>query len=402
MKVTNISIIICFVLQALFLVSCSKTEYETAKQPYTDVLSVYLSGQNVGNDPLRGVVSKDSIIVYWNPQLTKPENVTPTIQIAKGATISPASGTAVPFNGETTYTVTAENGDSKTYVFKIKTTRETPVFTAVVGNLDYLNVVEGSGWRVVPENQATSGLYLFLLGEYFLTTGNLSDVKVYMQRVHDGFEFDLPIDTATATNTNLRVELPKFSNQQDTGKHRIYVKVGDLVSDSKILFMRAPNLALISGSVTPNFVEENTNVTPGQQLHVKYQYDDKVNGAVTRYYKKDHLHSILLHTRAVERIDTTINPRTGLPQYRYTYRNKTFPIQNFDATENEVKFNIPAEAEEFVGGHISYIQFLYEYINQNGIWTHLSGDMAVQYGQTISMYSQRGTVNYTTIVSAKK
>ncbi|PVH24551.1 hypothetical protein [Sphingobacterium corticibacter] len=400
MRHTKISTVICAIVYTLLNIGCTKTEYETEMKPYTDVLSVYLSDQYLGKDQLRGVISKDSITVYWNPELQTPTQITPIIEIAEGATISPASGTPISFDGKTVYTVTAENGQTKEYVFHVKKTQEVPVFTAVVGTLDYLNILEGSSWSVTPLTQERSGVYLNLLGEYFLAGGNVSDIKVYAQRVHDGFEFDLPLDTATVTNTNLRVELPKFSNQQDTGMHKIWIKVGDLVSDSKNFFMRSPNFAS-GGTVTSVLKQHNQEVYPGQTLTFDYNYTDRYDGALTRYYKPEHLHIVLLGLRAVERIDTTVNPRTGVETYRTIYKNKTFQIQDFTATDSKVDFVLPAEAEEFVGGHIMSVQFLYNFINQHGIWTHLSGDMAVQYGQTTVMYSQRGTTSYTTIGSAK-
>jgi len=45
--------------------------------------------------------------------------LTPTIVISKNATISPASGTALDFTKPVNYTVTAENGTTKAYVFNV-------------------------------------------------------------------------------------------------------------------------------------------------------------------------------------------------------------------------------------------------------------------------------------------
>lgn len=400
MKIQHI-LVLFLLLTAVLYGGCSKTEYEQEQQPYTDIVSVYIDGQQVGGSPLQAIVSEDSIIVYWNPNSEKPQQITPTIKIAPGATISPASGVAVPFATQTVYTITAENGDTKEYIFKVKTTQEIPVLSAIVGTLDYLNILDVSMWSVTPSTQPTSGVYLNLLGEYFLATGDVKDIKVYAQRLYDGYEFDLPLDTASATGTNLRVELPKFSNQQDTGRHKIWIKVGDLVSDSKVLFMRSPHLSF-GGTITPDFVEKDGTVAVGQTLTMKYSYTDNFDGAITRYYTAENLHTVLVNVRAVERVDTTVNPRTGQETYRTIYKNRAFQLRDFTANSAEVKFALPSEAEEFVGGHILSIQFLYQYLNKDGVWTHLSDDMAIQYGQTTVMFSQRGTQTYTIIESAKK
>lgn len=377
------------VILSFFMLSCNKTEYEQETRPYTDILSFEIMDQHAGREQLEGIVFKDSIIVYWNPDVDRPTTITPTIEVAAGASISPASGIAIPFSEEIIYTVTAENGQSKEYVLKVKTHREVPILSAIVGNFDYLVAMDVGGWTVAPNDQEKSGAYLNFLGEYFLTTGDVNDIKVYMQRLHDGYEFDLPVNRETVTNTSLQVEMPKFSIQLDTGRHRVWVQIGDLVSDSKDIFMRAPHLS-INGTTEAEFLQMNSEIYAGQTLTMKYRYSDDLDGAITRYYEPRHLHTVHVNVRAVERTDTTINSRTGEEQYREVYKYRNYLLTDFNASSTEVNFSLPEDLEEFVGGNLMSIQFLYEFINEEGVWTHLNSGGAVQYGQSITF--SRGVV----------
>ena len=389
---------------SIILQSCNKTEYEQEARPYMDILSFEFENQAMDREKVYGLISDDSIIVYWRPDIEQPATVTPTIQVSTGASIHPASGVSVSFSEGTTYTVTAENGQSKEYVLKVKTNREVPILSAIVGNFDYLNIVDQGSWTVAPINQEKSGAYLNFLGEYFLTTGDASDIKVYMQRLHDGYEFDLPINMETVTHTSMQVEMPKFSTQLDTGRHRVWVQIGDLVSDSKDIFMRAPHLAL-HGKIDAEFLQMNSEIYTGQTLTLKYNYSDDLGGAITRYYEPRHLHTVHVNVRAVDRVDTTINPRTGQEQYKEVFKFRNFLLTDFNASSTEVNFSLPEELEEFVGGNLMSVQFLYEYINEEGVWTHLNSGGAVQYGQAVGF--GRGVISSGTsrvgppIVSAK-
>lgn len=406
MKTQNIAGLL--VLLCMTILSCSKTEYEQEERPYTDIISFYIDDQYVGEQKLQGVISGDRIIVYWNPEVTPPMSISPSIQLGAGATISPASGTAVPFSEETIYTVTAENGTTKEYQLQIKTQREIPLLTGIVASYTNPFPVEELFWRVGPNGQANSGYNLNLLGEYFLATGESEDIKVYMQRLHDGYEFDLDIVQSSITNTSMQVELPNFSNQLDTGRHRIWVQVGDLASESKDLYLRAPNLQQY-GTVEVELMEAGWDVYAGQDLHINYKYSDDLDGAFTRYYEPNNFHSVVLSVRILERIDTTINPRTGQERYTNVFRNGNYVITDVSVSSDVIQFKLPEEIEEFVGGTLRGITLAYKYINIEGLWTHLSGNTVTTYGQALQFpYSlssginpETGEVRSATIVSAK-
>ena len=395
-------------MTSIWISSCSKTEYDQEMRPYTDIISFYIDDQHVGEQKMQGVISGDSIIVYWNPELTLPTSVTPTIQTANGATISPASGTTVAFSEETVYTVTAENGDVKQYRLKIKTQREIPVLTGIVASYLIPHPVEELHWIVGTEGQANAGYRLNLLGEYFLATGTSDDIKVYMQRLHDGYEFDLDVVSSSVTNTSMQVELPNFSLQLDTGRHRIWVQVGDLASESKDIFLRSPSIQQY-GEVNAVLEEAGKDVRAGQVLHINYTYEDNLGGAITRYYDPKDFNAVVLSVRVLERIDTTINPRTGKERYTNVYRSGNFEITDVDIMNEKVSFKLPEEIEDFVGGTLQMITLVYNYINIEGVWTNLSGNGVSKYGHTIQFpYGfvsgtdpNSGVIRNATIVSAK-
>ena len=65
------------------------------------------------------ITDKDSIFVYWPVYKQIPTEITPEIIISNKAVISPASGVTVPFETDTKYKVTAEDGTERIYTLKV-------------------------------------------------------------------------------------------------------------------------------------------------------------------------------------------------------------------------------------------------------------------------------------------
>jgi len=129
---------------SLCFLSCQKTNYDQLKRPYTDVLSFKIASEYKGIDSLNAVISGDSISIYWDPATPLPNTITPSIQVAAGATILPASGQAVPFNNKTVFTVTAEDGTTKTYRLAPQTNHPVPVIYRKA------NIGPMVNWGIVP------------------------------------------------------------------------------------------------------------------------------------------------------------------------------------------------------------------------------------------------------------
>ncbi len=324
----NIHLKIILYSLLFFTVACSKTEYETIKRPYNDIVKFSVAGY--GNlTSLNAAISGDEIRIYWNSDSPLPAVIKPIILVSDGATVSPASGAEVTFSENTTYMVTAEDGSTRTYKVKAIVQQPSPLlnnfFVSEYGNR--LMWVEGPDFK--------------LLGEYFLST-DLEKVKVYGQRIKDGFEFDFEFDKNTATSTSIPVKMPKFTLEQDTGWHRIWLKVGELKSNYVDVYIEQPYPRNMQRTLS--LVEEGQPVKLGQELTVNYAFTDEFNGAVARYYNKNFVSAYL----SIQGIPTANGLNNG---------TATVVATNISFTDKQVKFTIPTTAAARVGGYIYRIGF---------------------------------------------
>jgi hypothetical protein len=185
--------------------------------------------------------------------------------VSKGAAVTPASGVEVAFSDTTTYTVKAEDGTVQVYHLK-------PV----------LNVPIPRVYSIAPNNvHLITSPDVTITGEYFLSR-DTADVKVYAQRISDGFEFDLDIDYSTISNTALTARVPANNKLIDTGLHKIWVKIGDRASESKDVQLRMP-LLWQTGVTTVSFAEAGQPVAPGDSATI--QLKDAYNGDVLKWYR---------------------------------------------------------------------------------------------------------------------
>lgn len=254
-----------------FLSSCTKTEYEQLKRPYTDIERFTIAGYG-DLDSIPGVIHGDSILVYWNVKNTPPATIRPSIILSNGATIAPASGTEVPFGEATTYTVTAEDGSVRKFILK-------PVFNSAVPAVITMTSVRT--WSAITP--------IAITGEYFLTTGNAKDIKIYAQRVRDGFEFDLPFDSAGVTATRINAYLPQFTSELDTGAHRVYVKVGNFSSNVAPIWLSQPPLSEIITNVD---ISKRGSISFGEEVLLTFTPKPEWKLAFERYYKNENFSSL--------------------------------------------------------------------------------------------------------------
>jgi hypothetical protein len=279
----------------ILLSSCSKTEYEYEKRSYNGIESFSLVGYT--GDSMQAVINNDNIIVYWAAEAQQPATIRPVIVVSSHATIFPASGTEVPFTGETVYTVTAEDGTVKKYHLKPVVNYALPrIYNITPGGLSWI-----------------SNTIVTVSGEYFLS-GAVSDVRVFAQRVRDGFEFDLHIDQAALTMTNIRAVIPSYSNTMDTGMHVIKVKVGNRISDEKTLRITQPTITGSGDLINITFPEAGQTLVAGDSMTVKFS--DNHNGNVCKWYKKKFT--------------------------RVSIENYTFEAAELAQTDSTVKFKLPA------------------------------------------------------------
>lgn len=334
MKMKNNSIytyIVWLVALAFGLVvsqSCTETEYEQLLRPYNAIERFRIAGYG-DIDSIKAVISGDSIVLYWPEDYEAPSTVTPTIAVSAGAIISPASGEAVAFSENTVYTVTAEDGTTRQYRLIPQFNQPIPV---VIGTSPV-----SYAWL------ATNNLTI--TGQYFLATGDKSDIRVYAQRLRDGFEFDLLVDTANSSQTSLSVSLPPFTTALDTGRHRIYVQVGNFDSNYADIWLRQPLQASLT--ITAALAQTGQPIHPGDMLTVNYSISDNYDGAITRYFAPENFTNISLR----------VHP---LPYNATSYRALN-NISISSITDTQFKFVLPEGASSYYGYCMGQIHLLGTY-----------------------------------------
>jgi hypothetical protein len=91
---------------------------------YTQIES--FTFKDTENNAISGAITDDAIIITWSSYMALPETIKPEIVLGTEATVSPASGTEVPFKDGTLYTVTSKAGTTKKYTIKIDLRQKEP------------------------------------------------------------------------------------------------------------------------------------------------------------------------------------------------------------------------------------------------------------------------------------
>lgn len=332
-------------IAGMLLQSCGKTEYEYQKRPYNDIKQFIITGST--GDAVKCFVSGDSITVYWNPDVELPSTITPTIVVDGKATVSPVSGTRVPFNKNTTYTVTAENGEVKLYRLNPVLSLPVPVISRVSGPLTWLSATQFS-----------------IYGEYFLANTDTAEISAYMQRVSDGFEVPLELVRERTTNYSLVAQLPAFSAEQDTGLHKLFVKAGNRVAEAADVRFLTPFIS--HAHPVSNLVQEGQAVHSGDSITINYSFSDDYGGKIAGYY----------HARNIDYVVLYFFP---------SFETITIPGSRV-VTDNKVSIKLP-DIDKYIGQTIGQYRFIYKTVPPEQA--------------TVSAYYLRGFINTATPVEAK-
>lgn len=166
----------------LVLASCKK-EYKD--YPYSDMISFSL--KDASGATFKAAITSKDITVYWPPFQKTPDSISPSIIVAEHATISPASGTKVPFKEGVKFTVTAQDGSKTVYTLKPTINQPIPYITSFEDTHDFNGLT-------VFHPDAT----IFISGDYFLTDSLAT--KVYLQL--DGGK-ELPVEVVAVIKTNI-------------------------------------------------------------------------------------------------------------------------------------------------------------------------------------------------------
>ena len=129
-RMANMRVAVWTAVVLLLAVSCKK---EAALRPYTDIVNFTVTSPD--GEPIKAAIDGDSIVIYWPIGKELPETLTPVINVAEGATISPASGEEVSLREAVQYTVKAETGDRKTYRLHVPNNKPKP-YVSTLGGLN--------------------------------------------------------------------------------------------------------------------------------------------------------------------------------------------------------------------------------------------------------------------------
>lgn len=341
-KVVKSILATCAVLISFF--SCKK-EYEQQKLPFATIESFELQGYF--DSSIKALIVDEEIKIFWAEGSELPKTITPKIKISEKSTISPASGETVPFNEETVYTVTAEDGTIKTYKLKPLINIPIPRLTSIPASKPWAPAKKADG-------SLNSIGTIKITGEYLLSNGE-SKAKVYMQRVADGREFDLEIDDSKTSMTSLTVLLPEYTAEQDTGLHRLYVEIAGHKSNAEEIQLKLPTIGQYTGlsvqDITPEKFREGDRMTVSFQLE---NSDDPIVSKVISQYK-------------ISQLNINMGAEVGITSKRVSITEFTIEKSKQDPSIQHISFEFPKGelTDNFINGSISYIQVQFS-DHQNG------------------------------------
>src|SRR5690606_25366003 len=224
------------------LFGACKTEYPDL--PYAEIETFTIEDAN--GDPLQAVIKEDEIIIYWTPLEDEPETIRPVITLSERASISPASGEAVPYNAATAYIVTAQDGSRKTYTLRPEGGQPIPYLKTGLATEIYIN------------NSFS------IAGDYFLP--DTDRTKVYL--LADEQEYELR-EFNSLTNAVINLSIP-ITTELDTGYYEVKVVTGRYTLTAKErIHLNAPNLSsLLDRTKLPS------NLSPGQTFSVYFTQEE--------------------------------------------------------------------------------------------------------------------------------
>lgn len=256
------------------LFGACKTEYPDL--PYAEIETFTI--EDAYGDPLHGVIKEDEIIIYWTPLEDEPETIRPVISLSEGASISPASGEAVPYSAATEYTVTAQDGTRKTYTLRPEGGQPIPYLKTGLSTEIYINRA------------------FAIAGDYFLPDADKT--KVYLvagEQEYELTEFNL------LTNATIRPFIP-ITTELDTGYYDVKVVTGryTLMAQDQI-HLNAPNLsALLDRTKLPP-----TTINPGQTFSLHFTHEQ----ALKFYQEKDFTAQMMAYNINNEEIIRDFDPQ---------------------------------------------------------------------------------------------
>lgn len=248
-------------IMALF--SSCKTEHEDALSPYTEVESFTFENNNKTFD---AVILGDSIVVYWLVYNTMPTTITPTINISKGAAISPKSGEPVSFSETTVYTVTAEDGTEKKYKLKPQANKPTPVISNIKSQFTETNLSWGKDY------QYYMGESLHIIGQYFLTGNTADEVSVSLKQISNSITRNLKVEEIS--DCKIETNIPYGDMELDSGYYDVQILLKDKLMTSDRIWIAPTNPQKLKEATYKSLVELGGTTDEDGRIWFTYESDD--------------------------------------------------------------------------------------------------------------------------------
>lgn len=323
-KIYNAIPLILLVIAGAYMQSCSK-KYEDEKRAGNDITRFVIAGST--GDSVKCLIIDDTITINWDPEVAMPSTITPTIVVEEKATISPASGTAVPLNANTTYKVTAENGEIKTYTLKITLAAPIPSISSSLSAAIWFNNTQ------IP-----------IYGEYFLAGTDTSKISAYLKRTSDGLEIPLEINKKQVTNYSIIANMPVFSAEMGIGLHQLFVKTGNRVAKGVDMTIYAPPINNVT--VVSSFAQDGQDIHADDSLTINYTASSSAyNGRIADFYSTQEIATVVFYFG----YEMTVN------------------VTEFVRKTNSIKFKVPEAVNKYIGQSLGQFRIYYKTVHPDWI-----------------------------------
>lgn len=147
-----------------------------------------------------------TIFVELDPFLVTIENLTPTITVTSGSTVSPISKAVQDFSNELSYTVTASDGTAATY----------RIAPSIIGNICTADLQESGAIIVTANNQRIENLYIKSANQHGIEINNFTGVVITNCIIEYTGAY-MGIKFANADNLTIKNTFIKYTNAPNSG-----------------------------------------------------------------------------------------------------------------------------------------------------------------------------------------
>lgn len=235
-------------LALLTMMACKKETVESA-YPYTSILSFTVPVADASTGSIEAAVYDQTLTLYWPDYLERPDSIAPEIIVSGRASVQPASGTQVALKDGLRYTVTAQNGQTATYILKLVINQKEPQFSATTVSIPLYNRYAANGlvYDLFPDQERTQ---LFAISAA-------------------GTEYRLPIVSVSRTGIVFFADAYTGA-APDTGWHRLKVINADRTATST-----DPLVYFSAADPAPYIFQERTDtlvLQPGATFTLPVRY----------------------------------------------------------------------------------------------------------------------------------